>query len=158
MSINIKNVIQAICAALPSQPVFVYGTKNEINTVIDLATLGKPVVLMLGAAVVKTPFDPSGGIDNVYNFILQFMEQTTFGEHTGDVDVDAAVSRQFIAANQFQIKLRDYRSADGRKVFRVTPGKDAGQIQYGFDSYDANYSGVQLQINNLRAMFVDPFC
>lgn len=153
--VNIRAAVQAVTGNMSALPVFVYGTKNEINKLGDSIKPGQTVVFMLGAAQVPLSFDPSGGVLPSFNFVLQFMELTQFGLYTADND--PAISRQLANAAEFLIRLRDYQ-VNGLKVFNITPGRDKAIATTAVDSYDANFTGVTLPINNLRSLYPNSFC
>lgn len=155
MSLDIVSIVRAVVGEMSALPSFVYGTKTELNLAVDQQTV-KPVAFLFGAATITASYDSSGGTLDAYSFLMQFMEQTTFGAFIADTN--AALLRQQDSAHEFMIRLRDYKTPDGRKVFRITPGKDAYKIIPGFNSYDANYSGVTLQVINLRPMYPNAFC
>lgn len=156
MGLNIKNVIQSVAESLTALPIFIYGTRSEVNQYADSVNAGKPVVFMLGASGITMKFDPSGGIAMSYSIILQFMEQSPFGQFLPDND--PLISRQIASAAEFLVSLRDYKTTDGRPVFNIVTGRDQASVITALDSYDGNYSGVTLTINNLRARYIENYC
>ena len=147
MIFDFLTAITSIVAETNPAPIFVYGSKAEVNALADQISIGTPVVFFVGAYAKEGEFAMSGGLKSSYSFLMQFMELTAFGQYAEDNR--SVLLRQESCAETFLINLRNYKIG-GVKAFDIAPNKDKYKIISAIDQYDANYTGVTLTMNNLK--------
>jgi len=155
MAVSLNSIIESIVLELSPLPVYAYGTANEINDLGDKVTTGTPVVFLVDAYKTGLDFAMSGGFNRSYSFLMQFMEQTPQGQYL--TENDPVLVRQSGYCENFLIKLRDY-SLNGIKVFKIEPNKTKVDIISKVAKYDANYTGVTLDVRNLSIIPNQGFC
>ncbi len=146
----IRNQIEAIVQTLISQPTFVYGTPNELNTLADDASF--PCVFMYPLLPVEVSPQINGSVDNAFSVYLEFLYQTEFDQYTSDNE--DYVSQALNMANEFIVKAAQYREDEGR-YFRIKAG-DRARCLPVYNKFDVNSTGVSLTIR-LATMYFDNY-
>lgn len=136
----IATQIEAIVGQLTGAPVFKYGSANELNVWLDKQTAW-PVVLLYPLAPITPGYTLSNAIDNKFSIALKFLLKSTFDQYTSQNE--AFVNQAFLLANEFMVKLANYRATNGGRYFKVHQ-KDKGSITVLYNDFDANLSGVKL--------------
>lgn len=151
----LRNEIEAIVASLTDCPIFLYGTANELNTLTDDPDFEtKAGVFMYAIQQIELAYSFNGAIDEGYNIYLEFLKRTEFGLFTAE---NETIINQCIAlAKEFMIALRDYKSLNGNKVFKISSNDKAKSVSV-YDKFNVNMVGVSLSLN-IKPMYNSAFC
>ena len=152
---SIKNKISAIVDTLSSKPAFVYGLKNELNTLADDVNFkaGRSAVFMLAITKENGLVSIAGGRKASFEIYLEFLKQTEF-EQFSDED-ELIVEEMRTLKNEFLSKLYTYQES-GNTIFNFKAG-DTDTSNNIFDKYDAGITGVTLEIS-LSEAYKNSFC
>ena len=146
----IRNQIEAVTQLLSEQPMFIYGTVNEINQLADDASF--PCVFMYPLQPIDVSPQVNGSVDNTFSVYLEFLYKTEFDQYTsGNEDY---VNQALRMANEFIVKASKYREGDGR-YFRIKAGDKAKCLPV-YNKFDVNSTGVSLTIT-LATMYFENF-
>ncbi|MDB5003523.1 MAG: hypothetical protein JWQ34_1748 [Mucilaginibacter sp.] len=146
----IRNQIEAIVQTLTSNPSFVYGTVNELNTLADDITF--PTVFLYPPQLINLSPQINGSVDNTFAITLEFLYKTDFDQYTADNET--YVNQALHMANEFIAKAAKYREGDGR-YFKIKAG-DRAKCTPVYNKFDANTTGVSLIIT-LATMYFDKY-
>jgi len=146
----IRNQIEAVTQLLTEQPMFIYGTVNEINQLADDASF--PCVFMYPLQPIDVSPQINGSVDNTFSVYLEFLYKTEFDQYTsGNEDY---VNQALRMANEFIVKASKYREGDGR-YFRIKAGDKAKCLPV-YNKFDVNSTGVSLTIT-LATMYFENY-
>jgi len=147
----IRNQIEAIVQTLTGTPAFIYGTVNELNTLVDDAS-SFPCVFMYPLQPIDVSPQINGSVNNTFSIYLEFLYQTDFDQYTSDNEV--YVNQALHLANEFIVKASKYREGEGR-YFKIKAGDKAKCLPV-YNKFDVNSTGVNLTIT-LATMFFESF-
>lgn len=151
----LRNQIEKIVLSLTDDPVFIYGTANELNTLADNEDFqSKAGVFMYAVQQIELSYALSGAIDEGYNIYLEFLKITEFGLFTSENE--EIVNQCLALAKEFMIKIREFRTENGNKLFKVSLNDKAKSISV-YDKFNVNMVGISLAMN-IRLMYKDQFC
>ncbi|MDB4926787.1 hypothetical protein [Mucilaginibacter sp.] len=147
----IRNQIEAVVQALTTNPTFVYGTANELNTLADDVT-SFPCVFLYSLQPINLSPQINGSVDNTFSISIDFLFKTDFDMYTSTNET--YVSQALRMANEFIVKASKYREGDGR-YFKIKAG-DKAKCTPVYNKFDANTTGVNLTIT-LATMYFDNY-
>lgn len=148
----IATQIQAIVSQLSVPMGFVYGTANELNAKIDKNAVW-PCAVMYNIVSSPSTFTKSNAISNNFALQIKFVYKSEFADD--DTAINEAYASQAMAlANEFLVKLANYRiSSTSGRYFKVK-STDKATISPVYKDFDINAAGVKLTLN-LSTMFND---
>ncbi|MDB5030530.1 hypothetical protein [Mucilaginibacter sp.] len=147
----IRNQIEAVAQTLTTNPTFVYGTANELNTLADDVS-SFPCVFLYPLQPVNLSPQINGSVDNTFSISIDFLFKTDFDRYTSANET--YVSQALRMANEFIVKASKYREGDGR-YFKIKAG-DKAKCTPVYNKFDANTTGVNLTIT-LATMYFDNY-
>jgi hypothetical protein len=153
---SLKYHISAIVAQLTGTPTFVFGRKDELNSLaeyVDFQQGAHSAVFMYAIQDERGERSKSGGRKVVFGIYLQFLKQTLFTEWSSENDVIVQEMREL--KNEFLNRLTEYE-VNGNRVFNISFG-DRDKSQNLYQKFDVNTTGVDLTIE-LRELYKDAFC
>lgn len=146
--------IEAIVNTLSARPVrpgFLYGTLKELNTNLDNNSTW-PVVCFYPLAPIPSNYTLSFGISNQFAIMMDFYFKTEFDQYTSQNDV--VIQNALKMANEFMVKLANYRESEtGGRFFKVHKN-DRGTIATLYNKFDVNSTGVRLTMT-VNTMYND---
>lgn len=171
----LKAEIQAVVASMVGDgsakaPAFIFGTEKELNTKVDDVKLTQiktvpgnpvtktitkfPVVFMYSLQGVGNEFTNNNSINNTFSIFMFFGYRIDFGDDTDQCEIlDAEVINLI---NEFLIRLKNARDADGKKLFEVNVG-DSSKTRPIFNKDDVNLYGRILTMD-LKTFYNKKLC
>lgn len=149
----LKQEISAIVASMSTPPSFLFGTVNELNKLADYVP-SFPCVFMYALQPVKSNFTAGSAISNTYSIYLEFLFKIDFDTSTDQCEIYDVQAMDLI--NEFLIRLKNYRGANGGKVFLIDINDKASNQQI-FNKYDTNTVGRNLTMD-LKTTYNQNIC
>jgi hypothetical protein len=147
----IRNQIEAVTQSLIEQPMFLYGTVNELNLLAD-DTSSFPCVFMYPLQPIAVSPQINGSVDNAFSVYMEFLYKTEFDQYTSGNET--YVNQALRMANEFIVKASKYREGEGR-YFKIKAGDKAKCLPV-YNKFDVNSTGVSLTIT-LATMYFDSY-
>lgn len=139
----IRNQIEDIVKQLKAQPSFLYGTAKELNLLLDKASF--PVVMLYNLQPVNKKFTLSNAISDQFSILMAFLFQTDFDQFTRDNEIYVQMANAM--ANEFLVKLANYRETPYASRYFKIHENDPAKSQPFYNKNDVNSTGVTLQIS-----------
>lgn len=133
--------IEAISQELTELPAFIYGTRDEINQLLDKNTKW-PAICLYPLTPVPSKFTRSLAVSNQFSIQLDFLYKTIFDQYTAQND--AIVQQALAMANEFMIKAANYRTDENSGKFFKVNVHDKTQLQAIYNKFDVNSTGIKL--------------
>lgn len=144
----IRNQIEDVVKQLSAQPgfnppSFIYGTKNELNKLLDGSQF--PVVMLYNLQPVNTKFTLSNAISEQFSIMMAFLFKTQFDQFTSDNEIYIQMANRM--KNEFLVKLSNYRETPYASRYFKIHADDPAKSQPVYNQGDVNSTGVTLTIS-----------
>ena len=139
----LKAEISTVVASMTVPPSFFFGTVAELNQLAEYVPTF-PCVFMLALQPVKNSYTLNSAIANRYSIYLEFLYQIEVGVSTDQCEVYDSLCEGLI--NEFLIRLKNLRGANGQKIFLINL-KSISNSQQVFNKYDTNTFGRNLTMD-----------
>lgn len=156
----LRDDIQNVSTQMRVPPNFFYGTENEFNTAIDdfknLELDKKGVLFMYSLQQVNFESTNNNSVNNTYSIFLAFLYKHEFDTQNSN-QIEPIDTMVVNSINEFLVRLKNYRGANGGKVFKIDVGDKTKPKPVYFNYADVNLYGRGFALD-LPTFYNDKYC